>query len=81
MKKLYIYIAVVIALMVAGYFLGIKLAGLAGGILAIFGLGTRKLKKESAQVMDQAEMEKKKADKIKKILKTEKKGVRNYLRR
>lgn len=66
MKKIYIYIAVVIVLMVVGYFLGTKLAGIVGGILAIFGLGTRKLKKESAQVMDQAEMEKKKADKIKK---------------
>lgn len=65
MKKIYIYIIIVVILLVAGYFFGTKLAGVLGGILAIFGLGTRKLKKESQEIMDQAKKEKKKTDKIK----------------
>lgn len=38
MKKVYLYLVVIIVLMVVGYFLGTKIAGIIGIILAALGL-------------------------------------------
>ncbi|QTL96577.1 hypothetical protein GM661_00620 [Iocasia frigidifontis] len=69
MKKIYIYIIIAFILLVVGYFLGTKLAGVVAGILAIFGLGTGKIKKESQEIMDRAEAEKEKTAEIKNNIK------------
>lgn len=54
MKKIYLYLIVILILMVLGYFLGTKIAGGIGFILAVFGLGKTKRLKEAKERINEA---------------------------
>ena len=69
MKKIYIVIGVILLLFV-GYFLGVKITALIGGIMALFGLG---VKQKADKIAEEAEGEKETVDRVKKNVKSRKK--------
>jgi hypothetical protein len=69
LKKIYIIIGVVL-LLVVGYFLGVKITALIGGIMALFGLG---IKQNADKIAEESKKEKRTVDQVKENVKSRKK--------